>query len=235
MSTTDRDHETPMAGSVAATLSRTRALAARAPTPVMPSSLPPFDDDYEDEGPTLAAMRNERWRHVIPSRFQWAQLEDLSPPAYDADVLASLTEWSRNPAGRNLVLFGAVGTGKTHAAVAAVRHAFSVGVGVVFTPTVEMLDMLRPGGPDGALEYLASADRLILDDLGSEKATEWTAERMYALVNRRWLEERPTIATTNLTPTDLEETVGARTFSRLIGSGAVTVRLAGKDRRRRRG
>ena len=66
------------------------------------------------------------------------------------------------------------------------------------------------------------------------KRTEWTAERLYALINRRWLEVRPTVCTTNLDPDQLREAVGERVFSRLVGNGAVVLRLTGHDRRRKR-
>jgi DNA replication protein DnaC len=141
------------------------------------------------------------------------------------------------------VLLGDVGTGKSHAAVAAVRPAFERGLEVRFLPVVELLDLLRPGGPEGVLYDLADVDRLVLDDIGMERATDWTMERMYALVNRRWLEGRPTIATSNLPGSrrtapagydgvTLDGALGERTFSRLVGSSSVVVKLTGPDRRR---
>ena len=155
-----------------------------------------------------------------------------------------LTDWVKDPAGRNLLLLGPVGTGKTHAAVAAARPLhFNHSRFVTFWPVVELLDQLRPGGTEGALEAAMKAPVLILDDLGAEKPTEWTSERLYAVVNRRWMQELPTIATSNLpgsrksAPKDyegptLDEALGPRMFSRLVGSGAVIVRLSGPDRRR---
>lgn len=98
---------------------------------------------------------------------------------------------------------------------------------------VELLDLLRPGGPEGALYDLADLELLILDDLGSERPTEWTAERLYALVNRRWLEERPTIVTSNLASGELQQAVGPRVYSRLVGNGSVGIGLSGPDRRRK--
>ncbi len=150
--------------------------------------------------------------------------------------------------GRNLLTLGPVGVGKTRAAVAACRRShFSHGKAVEFVPVTEMLTTLRQemnGGPGGNLARWMRVDLLILDDLGAERPTEWTAEQLYSLVNRRWLEELPTIATTNLPPTrksagdgyeghTLEEVLGDRMFSRLVG-GAALVRLSGPDRRRTR-
>ena len=182
-------------------------------------------DDYDGPSPSLEAARMATWGRAIPNRFQWAQLDDFP----DEPELAA---WATDPGGRNLLLLGPVGVGKSHAAVAAARPAhFDRGEDVRFLPVVELLDLLRPGGPEHALYDLADLDLLILDDLGTERPTEWTAERLYALVNRRWLEERPTIATSNLGPDEFRAAVGARVFSRLVGDGAVTRRLTGRDRR----
>lgn len=186
------------------------------------------------------AGRAARWAQVCPSRFLRAQevdlgadLEDETPDDRQArrEAHRTLVRWIGDPAPPNLVILGPVGSGKTHAALAACRPAHDRYLAVRFLPVVEMLDQLRPGGPDGALEDLMGVDRLIIDDVGTEKVTDWTAERTYALINRRWLEERPTIATTNLQPGALGSAIGERTYSRLLG-GATTIRLRGRDRRR---
>lgn len=198
----------------------------------VPEALEP--DDYDDvAGQTVALRRNATWQRAVPSRFLWAQLDDMADQP--DTVRADLADWAADPDGRNLLLLGPVGVGKTHAAVAAVRaQHFDRGTDVRFLPVVELLDLLRPGGPDNALYDLADTDLLVLDDLGSERPTEWTAERLYALINRRWLEVRPTVCTTNLDPDGLRAAVGERVFSRLVGNGAVVLGLSGHDRRRRR-
>lgn len=171
--------------------------------------------------------RRNRWSTLVPSRFCMATLEDI-----DGDARDTLGEWAARPGARNLVLAGPVGAGKTHAAVAAAREVFTLHrFDVTFLPVVELLDQLRPGGPADALAELCEVDLLVVDDLGSERPTDWTAERMFAVVNRRWLDERPTVVTTNLTGRELEQAVGARTYSRVVG-GAVTVTIRGEDRRK---
>lgn len=185
--------------------------------------------DVRAEG--MNGLRRQQWHLQIPSRFVWAELADFTDEPQHAD----LTEWAAKPDGRNLVLLGPVGTGKTHAAIASVRPAHFTGLEARFYPTVELLDGLRPGAPEPDrldLYDLAQMDRLVLDDLGGEKATDWTAERLYALINRRWLEERPTVVTSNLEPPELADAIGERTYSRLVGDDAVVIRLSGRDRRR---
>lgn len=179
----------------------------------------------------VAAQRMLVWHSRCPQRFHQATLDAL-----DADVREQIDGWRRQHPRPNLVFVGPVGTGKTFAALAAVRDDFlDRGLDVKFLPVVEALDLLRPGGPEYAMDDLLDAARLVLDDLGTERPTDWTAERLGALINRRWMEERPVIATTNLEPGPdgpLMAALGERTYSRLVGDGAVVVRLGGKDRRR---
>lgn len=201
---------------------------------LVPPSASVLDPDDGDDPEFIAAAargreraREARWHRAIPQRFHRVTVDFYSPAVRDA-----LNEWAADTAGRNLVLFGPVGVGKTGAAIAACRRASDDGLEVRFCPVVEMLDMLRPGGPPDAFDAMIDVDRLIVDDLGSEKPTDWTGERLYALLNRRWLDQRPTIATTNLDPTALAAHIGERLYSRLVGNDAVCVRLTGPDRRR---
>lgn len=223
----------------ALTLLRTRHPSADNP-------LPTYDDDREPMIDYLAMRRSQEWREAIPSRFVDASLDDLGhlPPK----LCDELAEWAASPRGRNVLLWGSVGVGKTHAAVALARPAhFERSQDVLFRPVVELLDELRDEfGTEGrgfAGAEARDVDLLVLDDVGGEKPTDWTAERLYAVINRRWLEERPIVATTNLPLTErvvppgydgpvLEDVLGARTFSRLVGNGALVRRLSGPDRRR---
>lgn len=177
-----------------------------------------------------AEVAARRWRLTAPTRYQAATIAGLLERGGAGEQIA---EWAFGPEGRNLVIAGPVGTGKTWAALAAVRPAIEAGSSVVFWPVVELLDALRPGGRDDTLETAMRCDVLVLDDVGAERATDWAAERMYAIVNRRWMDGRPIVATTNHASSDaLVEHIGERMRSRLVGSGAVVVRLTGADRRR---
>lgn len=169
----------------------------------------------------------DAWARNVPARFRSACLEDLTgEPAELAE------SWDGT---RNVLMLGAVGVGKTHAAVAMARHAYETSwKTVIYAPAVELLDDLRPGGPEDTMVRVCQVDVLVLDDLGAERPTDWTGERLYLLVNRRWLEQRPTIVTSNLSAADLEQAMGARMWSRLWHD-AVALELAGPDRRRDHG
>ena len=223
----------PLSDSLAEQMDRLRAMAPAAPDEA-PSPL------AEEARHGVEAARLAWWNAHVPSRFQWASLEDYEP---GTTVTGRLSDWAGGPRGRNLVVLGPIGTGKTHAVFAACRPlVLEKGYDFKFCPVVDMLDDLRPGGTEGAAERLRSADLLALDDLGAQKGTEWAHERLYALVNRRWMDERPTVATSNFIPRKMApqgytgpfwEDLDERLRSRLAGSGAVVVVLGGEDRRKR--
>lgn len=206
-----------------------------------PDLTPPLGpDDHEDADDIEAATafgyeraRAIRWARVAPARFSSADLADFEGRPFHPDLVG----WSQDPDGRNLLLFGPVGTGKTRAALAACRAANDAGLEVRYLLVAEALDLLRPGGPEGALDDLSACDRLILDDLGSERPTDWTAERLGILLDRRWRDERPTAITTNLeldqddARNSILAALGPRSYSRVVGDGALVLRLTGHDRR----
>lgn len=188
--------------------------------------------DVELDDMDVQRRRRERadeWAKRIPLRFRDADIHDI-----EEVERVELSEWASTAPGpsTNLVLLGPVGVGKTHAAVAALRICHEHGKSVMFAPIVEALDALRPGGPPDAGDRLARVGVLLLDDLGAERPTDWTSERLYGIVNRRWLDKRPTIVTSNVEPGALEAALDPRLFSRLVHE-AVPVRFGGDDRRRR--
>lgn len=175
------------------------------------------------------------WSSSMPNRFLAADLADFDgDPAMSAGAFESLCEWSAAPGQRNLIVYGAVGTGKTHAVIAAVRAAHMRGCDVRFVPSVELLDLLRPPSEPSKLYELAEVDVLVIDDLGVQRDTDWTEERLYTLINRRWLETLPTVVTTNLPgKVEMQAAFGERAFSRLRHD-AVAIEMVGNDRRARR-
>jgi DNA replication protein DnaC len=140
--------------------------------------------------------------------------------------------------GPSLLMAGVVGGGKTHQAYGAVRVLVGAGVGVRWraTTAADLYAELRPrAGVDTERELAAVArvPLLILDDLGAAKASEWTEEITYRLVNRRYNHILPTLITSNLAIKDLRAHVGDRVASRLAQM-TTRIEFAPVDRRRTR-
>jgi len=71
---------------------------------------------------------------------------------------------------------------------------------------------------------------VVLDDLGRERTSDWTAEVVYALVNARYEHRLRTLVTTNLTAPELAESPYWPAVSRLAEDGEL-VRIDAPDRR----
>lgn len=218
----------PARPDTAAALARARAAADERGRHLASQGRPKVEIDADlDE--MQAGIGEAVWRQAVPRRFVNAHLGDF--PALNKVLVDQLLEWAEGPAGRNVLIAGPVGTGKTHLAVGLARLLHTRGWAFEFCPVQEMLDQLRPGGPPGALERFCAIPLLVIDDLGAERPTDWTAERFGLVVNRRWLDELPTVYTSNLQPTELREHIGERTYSRITG-GSINFTLKGDDRRR---
>ena len=126
--------------------------------------------------------------------------------------------------GKGLLLTGAVGTGKTHLAVSIANHlmyeeVIPVKFGNVTTLLSEVKSSYDKQATESEAEVINALSRvrlLIIDDLGKEKATEWSNNIIYTVINNRYENYKPTIVTTNLTIKELEQTIGEATVSRLI-------------------
>jgi DNA replication protein DnaC len=139
-----------------------------------------------------------------------------------------------NPKGW-LLLEGGYGCGKTHLAAAIANHAVEAGRPALFLTVPDLLDALRHAfsGPAGAFEErfdrIRRAPLLLLDDFGTQNATDWAREKLFQILNYRYIDRMPTVITTNLTLEGLE----GRIRSRLSDPELVTrVRILAPDYRR---
>ena len=134
-----------------------------------------------------------------------------------------------------LFLQGSAGCGKTHLAVAAANFAVGMGVPTLFLTVPDLLDTLRYAYDsedttfEKRFEEIRNAQLLVLDDFGTQNATGWAQEKLFQIVNYRYINKLPTIVTSNLALDEIEE----RIRSRLADPALVTeVRIIAPDFRR---
>lgn len=142
----------------------------------------------------------------------------------------------------SLVLIGNTGCGKTHLAIAAMRHGVDtgkMGPGLIFIPVPELLLKIRATFRDGAreteeeiIDRYSRCPFLVLDDLGAEKTSEFSIATLELIINRRVMEDIQTVITTNLTLDEIEEKLSARIASRLVEMNCI--KIAMPDYRKRR-
>ena len=134
-----------------------------------------------------------------------------------------------------LLLQGGYGCGKTHLAAAIANFAVEMGVPTLFLTVPDLLDMLRFSydSEDTTFESrfneIRNASLLILDDFGTQNATGWAQEKLFQVINYRYINKLALVITTNLSLDDID----ARFRSRLSDRELVTdVRINAPDYRR---
>lgn len=209
------------------------AMASRWPTVTEPER-----QQRQQDPEAVARARATLARRQVPERFVDAEVGDAP-----AELAERLNAWVRQPVRPNLVLVGSAGRGKSHLAAAAVMAAYRLhGEAAAFrwTTVAALMERSRPEGDDDggpSLSMLRQIGVAVLDDLGAERASDWTAERLALLIDQRWSAGKPLVVTSNLglgPDGALAQHVGERAYSRLVGDGALVLTLAGIDRRRGR-
>jgi len=115
-----------------------------------------------------------------------------------------------------LVLQGNYGCGKTHLAAAVANFAVSIGIPTLFITVPDLLDILRfaYNDPDATFERrfedIRSSELLIIDDFGTQNATTWAQEKLFQIINYRYINHLPLLITTNLTDQDIDERIRSR-------------------------
>jgi DNA replication protein DnaC len=156
---------------------------------------------------------NPEGRHNLPAH----QRQSLQLALEAAQNFAhSLDGW--------LLIQGPYGCGKTHLAAAVANECASLGVPTLFLTVPDLLDSLRFAYSaedttfEERFEQIRSAPLLILDDFGTQNATDWAREKLFQILNYRYVNRLPILVTTNLA---LEQIEG-RMRSRLSEPNLVT-------------
>jgi DNA replication protein DnaC len=71
---------------------------------------------------------------------------------------------------------------------------------------------------------------LVLDDLGTEKVSEWVMQTLYIIINARYEDEKQTIITSNYDLNEIKESLNDKIASRITAM-TETIHLTGIDRR----
>jgi DNA replication protein DnaC len=177
------------------------------------------------EGQLKQQVRNDLYQMSNLDELTHLTFENFEPrgqigmgPA-QADSLERAYNHARQFAGKLegwLVLQGNYGSGKTHLAAAVANFVVDIGVPTLFLTVPDLLDSLRfsYNNPESSFEErfedIRRSPLLIMDDFGTENATPWAQEKLFQILNYRYINNLPLLITTNLSLNQLEGRIRSR-------------------------
>jgi DNA replication protein DnaC len=166
----------------------------------------------------LFALSNlDSLSHLTFENFQPRGHIGLRPAQADSLELAynQARQFSQSLKGW-LLLQGGYGCGKTHLAAAVANFAVEMGVPTLFLTVPDLLDTLRFAydDPESTFEErfdeIRNAPLLVMDDFGTQNATEWSREKLFQILNYRYINQLPLVVTTNLMLEEIDDRIRSR-------------------------
>lgn len=127
----------------------------------------------------------------------------------------------------NLLFYGPTGLGKTFLCNCIAKELLDSGYNVLYLTAIELFKLFdearfhredMPLESKNILETLSTVDLLIIDDLGTEFGTSFTAPDLFGVLNTRYLTQKSTIISTNLDPSEWKDLYSERVASRIFGN-----------------
>lgn len=194
-----------------------------------------FKAVYQDCQACAADMAGE-WLKMrgVPSILCHASLDNwIARNEQESATLDSVKRFSRVRRGF-LLLLGEVGTGKSHLAVAVMRHFRKPWL----IKQSNMLGMLRKTYRDDRaedpLDKAKAADLLVLDEIGLSSGGRDELPLLHEALDFRHGERLPTILTSNLALDGIREVLGPRLTDRLRESAFAILSMSGSSMRAER-
>ena len=147
--------------------------------------------------------------------------------------------------GRCMVMIGKPGTGKTHLGVAMAnellhntsRTAVYRTVGAILQAIRATYDKHSERSEAEILSSLVTPDLLVLDEVGvsKEQPSDFELTTLFAIINGRYEQERPTVVISNLEAAQLPAAMGDRCVDRLREGGMIVVPFEWESQRGKEG
>lgn len=161
--------------------------------------------------------------------YREMRFETFSTDSFFAEDVSNLkralkvaVEWADNPEGW-LYIMGEYGSGKTHLAAAIAYDLYERGHDVMFRTVPDLLDFLRlsfsPRSDarfDKRFHEIVNVPFLVLDDLRLASATPWAKEKLFQIIEYRYLSRMPTVFTSSETIEETDERLATRLLDRRV-------------------
>lgn len=140
--------------------------------------------------------------------------------------------------GKGLLFFGTVGTGKTFISACIANALIDKGYSCLVTNFARLVNTIQGmfEGKQNYIDSLNNYDLIVIDDLASERDTEYMNEIVQNIIDARYRAGLPLIITTNLTSQELKHSAEIRKqriYSRLFQM-CIPIEVTGDDRRKQK-
>lgn len=202
---------------------------------------------HEETGAAVHCDCHDRVRVIewtqqsnLPRNFMGKTVAGYDPQTdNERYAVSTIIGWLKNYQHdcRGLVLEGSPGNGKTHLLCAIGKGLITTGKAQpLFREITDMFrreqDRMKDDTAPDEFRLMETCKVLLLDDLGSERPTDWNVNWLSSLFNARYSQGRTTVVTTNFTPAQIASTYGERFSERMYD---MCQRLVFDGRSRRQG
>lgn len=164
-------------------------------------------EEYREK---MARIQRIRDASMMESKYRDAKFSSYSIIDQNRKVFQIARKYSDNfgkmlTENQGIIFWGPVGTGKSFTAACIANELLSRQIPVVMTSFVKILQNLQTQDEAAYISTLNNASLLILDDLGTERNTDYALEKVYNVIDSRSRETKPMILTTNMTLNEMLE------------------------------
>lgn len=170
--------------------------------------------DYEEE---MRRIERLKVASLIDAKLKSATLKTFTQKEDNQKLYTIVKNYVDNfetfyKSNRGLLFWGTVGTGKSYAAACIANELLNRKTPVVMTSFVKVLQVIQDNTENETefVNRLCAARLLIIDDLGTERNTDYALEKVYNVIDSRYRTGKPLILTTNLNLQDMQMTQDIR-------------------------
>ena len=165
-------------------------------------------EEYEEQMRRInrlkeASMMDKKYREVT---FEKYEVREENKKVFEMAKKYASRFQDMYKKNQGLLLYGPVGTGKSFTAACVGNYLLNNAKPVIMTSFVKILQDIWEN--DREAEYITilnSASLLIIDDLGTERETDYALEKVYNIIDSRARANKPMIITSNLELNDMME------------------------------
>lgn len=139
----------------------------------------------------------------------------------------------------NMLIYGKTGVGKTFLSNCIAKELLDQGNTVIYLSAPQLFDIIEkykfnksksesPEMAETKMEYIFDCDLLIIDDLGTEFNNSFISSQLYYCINERFLRQKSTLISTNLSLEEIRANYSDRIYSRLFND-YISIKIYGQD------